>query len=40
MTLTIGRGHVVIDGRTARAVTINGGVPGPILRWREGRRCA
>lgn len=37
MTLTIGRGHVVIDGRTARAVTINGGVPGPILRWREGQ---
>ena len=27
---------VVIDGRQSRAVTVNGTLPGPLLRWREG----
>ncbi len=34
--LEIARRHIVIDGREGHAVTINGGVPGPLLRWREG----
>ncbi len=25
-----------IEGRTGRAVTLNGTIPGPLLRWREG----
>jgi FtsP/CotA-like multicopper oxidase with cupredoxin domain len=38
ITLTIGRGILPIDGRPARAVTVNGGVPGPLLRLRQGQR--
>ena len=34
--LTIAETRVRIDGRSARAVTINGTVPGPVLRFREG----
>ena len=34
--LEIDRTPFVVDGRRGRAVTINGTVPGPILRWREG----
>jgi CopA family copper-resistance protein len=34
--LTIAETTVRIDGRNARATTINGTVPGPILRFREG----
>jgi len=34
--LTIARGPLAIDGRPGRGVTINGTVPGPLLRWREG----
>ncbi|NBC36423.1 multicopper oxidase domain-containing protein [Novosphingobium sp. FSY-8] len=37
ITLTIGHGAIRIDGRPARAVTINGGVPGPTLRLRQGQ---
>ena len=34
--LSIGAMPVDITGRTARAITVNGSMPGPILRWREG----
>ncbi|HVS63423.1 MAG TPA: copper resistance system multicopper oxidase [Thermoanaerobaculia bacterium] len=34
--LEIGHSSVVIDGRRGNAITINGTVPGPLLRWREG----
>lgn len=34
--LTIGRTPVNITGRTVPAFTVNGSLPGPILRWREG----
>ncbi len=34
--LTIGAAPVAIDGRRATATGINGSVPGPLLRWREG----
>src|SRR4051812_32500733 len=38
IALTIGHTQVTIDGRSAHAVTINGTVPGPLLRLKEGRR--
>ena len=34
--LTIGRTPMNITGRTVPAFTVNGSLPGPILRWREG----
>ncbi len=34
--LRIGRSEAVVDGRRGRAVTINGTLPGPLLRFREG----
>src|SRR5690606_38252484 len=34
--LAIGRTPVNITGRTVPAYTVNGSLPGPILRWREG----
>ena len=34
--LTIGRSTVNVTGKTVPAITVNGGLPGPILRWREG----
>ncbi len=34
--LTIGETPFTVDGRAGVATTINGGVPGPLLRWREG----
>lgn len=37
ITLRIGQGTVAIGGRLARAVTINGTVPGPLLRLRQGQ---
>lgn len=37
--LTIGETELRIDGRRARATTINGSVPGPILRFREGEQA-
>jgi FtsP/CotA-like multicopper oxidase with cupredoxin domain len=40
ITLHIGATTIRIDGRPARAVAINGGVPGPTLRLREGKSCA
>jgi FtsP/CotA-like multicopper oxidase with cupredoxin domain len=36
MTLDIRQAAVDFTGRARTAVTVNGGVPGPILRWREG----
>jgi len=38
-SLTIEEREVNYSGRPARAVTINGGVPGPVLRFREGDRA-
>lgn len=34
--LTLGGADVNITGKTRPATTINGGIPGPTLRWREG----
>lgn len=34
--LTADRTPVSIDGREGRAITINGELPAPLLRWREG----
>jgi CopA family copper-resistance protein len=34
--LLIGETPVNITGRPRTAMTINGGIPGPLLRWREG----
>jgi CopA family copper-resistance protein len=36
--LIIGHTPISIDGKTAHAITINGTVPGPLLRLREGQR--
>jgi len=37
--LTIAESTLRLDGRSARATTINGSVPGPILRFREGEQA-
>ncbi len=37
ITLHIGKGSLPIDGKPAHAVTINGTVPGPLLRLRQGQ---
>ena len=34
--LTIGQGSVNFTGRTRPAITVNGSLPAPVLRWREG----
>lgn len=34
--LTIAESRLRLDGRAAQAVTINGTIPGPVLRFREG----
>jgi CopA family copper-resistance protein len=36
--LYIGHTPITIDGKTSHAVTINGTVPGPLLRLKQGRR--
>ncbi|WP_374344928.1 copper resistance system multicopper oxidase [Phenylobacterium sp.] len=36
--LTIGHTAITIDGKQSHAVTINGTVPGPLLRLKEGQR--
>jgi CopA family copper-resistance protein len=36
IALSIGRASVSIDGRIGHAIAINGGVPGPLLRLKEG----
>ena len=35
--LQIQKTTLPIDGRKAKALTVNGSVPGPLLRWREGQ---
>jgi CopA family copper-resistance protein len=37
--LTIGHTRVTIEGKTRHAVTINGTVPGPLLRLKQGQRA-
>ncbi|MBY0384251.1 copper resistance system multicopper oxidase [bacterium] len=37
--LTIDRTEFMVNGRTGSAVTVNGTVPGPILRFREGEEA-
>ncbi|WP_270375875.1 copper resistance system multicopper oxidase [Marinicauda sp. Alg238-R41] len=34
--LTVGRTPFSVDGRASSAITVNGTVPAPLLRWREG----
>jgi CopA family copper-resistance protein len=34
--LSIGRTPVNLTGKPASAITVNGSLPGPVLRWREG----
>lgn len=34
--LSIGTTPINLTGRAANAITVNGSLPGPILRWREG----
>lgn len=34
--LSIGRAKINVDGRHANATAVNGTVPAPLLRWREG----
>ncbi len=36
--LTIGHAPVTIDGRPGHAIAINGTVPGPLLRFKEGQK--
>lgn len=36
--LTIGHSNVEIGGRSGHAITINGTLPGPLIRFREGER--
>jgi len=38
LTLVIDRRSWTVDGRKGRAVAVNGSVPGPILRLKEGQR--
>jgi len=37
ISLRIGRGALSVDGKAAHALTINGAVPGPLLRLRQGQ---
>jgi CopA family copper-resistance protein len=37
LALHVGQSPFTVGGKTARAVTINGTVPGPLIRLREGR---
>ena len=36
VSLRVGQTDVNFTGRSRTAITVNGGVPGPTLRWREG----
>ncbi len=40
LDLAVARTPFTVEGRRAGATTINGGVPGPLLRWREGDEVA
>ena len=35
--LTVGHGNFTVGGRTGHAVTVNGTVPAPLVRLREGQ---
>ena len=37
--LTIDALPVTINGRTGRGIAVNGSIPGPVLRWREGQEA-
>lgn len=37
INLSIGDGHRVVDGRRGPAIVVNGSVPGPLIRLREGQ---
>ncbi|MCC7393291.1 MAG: copper resistance system multicopper oxidase [Sphingomonadaceae bacterium] len=37
INLSIGDGHRVVDGRRGGAIAVNGSVPGPLIRLREGQ---
>ena len=39
IALTIGHSQVAIDGRSAHAVAINGTMPGPLIRLKEGQKA-
>lgn len=39
IALTIGHASARIDGRAGHAVTVNGTIPGPLLRLKEGQRA-
>lgn len=39
ITLTIGHASVRLDGRTGHAMAINGTVPGPLIRLKEGQQA-
>ncbi len=36
IALSIGNGHFATGGRSAHAISVNGGTPAPLLRLREG----
>jgi FtsP/CotA-like multicopper oxidase with cupredoxin domain len=36
--LTVGAGHRVIEGRQGHGIAVNGSVPGPLVRLKEGER--
>ncbi len=36
--LTVARSHLTVDGRSGHAVTINGTVPAPLIRLKEGQK--
>ena len=38
IALTVGEGHVSVGGRSAHGVMVNGTVPAPLLRLKEGQR--
>lgn len=40
LTLNVARTRITADGVTSNAIAVNGSVPGPILRWREGQEVA
>jgi CopA family copper-resistance protein len=37
IALTIGHSHLMVDGRHGHAVSVNGTVPGPLLRLKQGQ---
>jgi CopA family copper-resistance protein len=36
--LTIGAGHRIVQGRSGHGIAVNGSVPGPLVRLREGQK--